>query len=50
MRELVTRDPNLVRGQSIKHKSIIGVGTVGNIDLLYGCLCGFHDAKFLYGF
>jgi hypothetical protein len=42
--ELVARDANLVGGEAVEHEGVVGVGAVGDADLLNGGAGGGHDA------
>ncbi len=49
MRELVARDAHLVGGEAVEHKGVVGVGAVGDADLLNGGAGGSHGASILLG-
>ena len=47
--EFVAGDPDLVGGQAIEHKGVIGVGAVGDADLLRCDGARRHGTLFLFG-
>jgi hypothetical protein len=42
--EFVARDTHLVSGEAIEHEGVVGIGAMGDADLLNGGACGSHDA------
>jgi hypothetical protein len=45
--ELEARNPDFVRRQTVEHKSVIGIGTVGNADLSDSGSSSGHDSAVL---
>ena len=46
--ELIAGDPDLVGGKAVEHECVVGVGAVGDTDLLICGLRGGHDAVYLW--